>query len=382
MAARTPQQFRLERWFAEFEFVAGINNLAGSGAESPTTAELLALDGLDAQARYLATGLDCVESAGTPALRTAIAALHPGLSPEHILVTTGASEAILLLQWALLVPGDNMVVEDPCYQSHAKIATALGAEARRLPLREEHGWRPDPHALRGLLDTRTRLVFINHPHNPTGSTLDEAQLAELAGVAEEAGAILVSDEVFRPIALDGQATPSVTALSGQAAALGDLSKPWGLGGLRVGWVACRDTRLLARLGEVRDYTTMCTSGPAEHLAAIALRHSEALLTPRLANARANLADLAALVGRAEGLLRWQRPGGGYSAWLRLPDGEKAAPFCRRLAERRSLLLLPGSVFGEDYAGYLQIGFGGGRSRFLAGLATLEPELATLCATEG
>ena len=216
------------------------------------------------------------------------------------------------------------------------------------------------------------------PHNPTGSTLDAAQLTVLARLADAAGAILVSDEVFRPIALGGQATPSVTALSGRAAALGDLSTPWGLGGLRVGWVACRDARLLARLGEVRDYTTMCTNGPAEHLAAIALRHSEALLTPRLANR----ADLAALVDRAEGLLRWQRPGGGYSAWLRLPDGVEAAPFCRRLAERRSLLLLPGDVFGEDYAGYLRIGFGGDRARFLAGLATLEPELATLYATEG
>ena len=180
-----------------------------------------------------------------------------------------------------------------------------------------------------------RLVFINHLHNPTGSTLDAAQLTALARLADAAGAILVSDEVFRPIALGGQATPSVTALSGRAAALGDLSKPWGLDGLRVGWVACRDARLLARLGEVRDYTTMCTNGPAEHLAAIALRHSEALLTPRLANARANRADLAALVDRAEGLPRWQRPGGGYSAWLRLPDGVEAAPFCRRLAERRS-----------------------------------------------
>lgn len=227
-----------------------------------------------------------------------------------------------------------------------------------------------------------RLVFINHLHNPTGSTLDAAQLTALARLADAAGAILVSDEVFRPIALGGQATPSVTALSGRAAALGDLSKPWGLDGLRVGWVACRDARLLARLGEVRDYTTMCTNGPAEHLAAIALRHSEALLTPRLANARANRADLAALVDRAEGLPRWQRPGGGYSAWLRLPDGVEAAPVCRRLAERRSLLLLPGDVFGEDYAGYLRIGFGGDRARFLAGLATLEPELATLYATEG
>ena len=382
MSARTPQQFRLERWFAEFEFIPGISNLAGSGAEPPTTAELLALDGPDAQARYLATGLDYIESAGTPVLRAAIAALHPGLDPEHILVTTGASEAILLLLWALLEPGDNVVVEDPCYQSHAEIAAALGAEVRWLPLREEQGWRPDPDALCRLLDTHTRLVFINHPHNPTGSTLDAAHLTELVRVVESAGAVLVSDEVFRPIALDGPATPSAAALSARAVALGDLSKPWGLGGLRVGWVACRDTRLLARLGQVRDYTTMCTSGPAEHLAALALRQSKALLAPRLANARANRDDLAALVDRADGQLRWQRPAGGYSAWLRLADGVEAAPFCRRLAERHRLLLLPGSVFGEDHAGYLRIGFGGDRGRFLAGLATLESGLAALRGSSG
>lgn len=375
MPTRSPQRFLLERWFAEFEFVPGMRVICGSGAEPPTTEELLALDGPEAMRRYLSLGLDYIEGPGGEALRAAIAAQYPGLGAEQVRVTTGASEAILLLHWALLQPGDNVVVADPCYQSHDEVAASLGAEVRRLALREADGWKPDPERLARLVDRRTRLVILNYPHNPSGVALSGAELAALIRVAEDAGARFISDEVFRSIALDGAPAPSAVELSERVVAIGDLSKPWGLGGLRVGWVASRDAALLRAVAEARDYTTMCCAAPSEFLAEIAVRHTATLLAPRLEHARANRALLADLVDRSGGVLRWRQPAAGYTAWLRLPDGVRAEPLCRDLARERRVLLLPGTVFGSRYERYVRIGFGGEAETLRTGLAAFREELA-------
>jgi aspartate/methionine/tyrosine aminotransferase len=350
-------------------------NIAGSGAEPPTTAELLALDGPEATARYLALGLDYIENPGGDALRAAVAHMHAGLGPHQVRITTGASEAILLLLWTQLQPGDNLVVADPCYQSHAEVAETLGAEVRRLALRPEEGWKPDPERLARLLDHHTRLVILNYPHNPSGAALNGAELATLVHTTEKAGALFVADEVFRLIALDGTPMPSASEISARAVAIGDLSKPWGLGGLRVGWLAGRNTQVLRAVSEARDYATMCCSAPAEFLAEIALRHSQSLLAPRLVTARANRAALAAWIDASRGLLRWQPPSAGYTAWIQLPTGVHAEPLCRHLAQEHSVLLLPGSVFGQHYEGLVRIGTGGDPETLRAGMAALDTALA-------
>jgi aspartate/methionine/tyrosine aminotransferase len=365
----------LERWFAEFEFVVGMRNLAASGGMSPTANEVLALGGDGALDRYLSLGLDYVESTGSLGLREAVALLHDTLGPGDVQITTGASEAILLLLWALLQPGDNVVVEEPCYQSHASMAEALGAEVRRLPLREEDAWKPDHEWLAALLDGRTRAVFLNHPHNPSGSMLSRSELIDLIAVTERYGAVLVSDEVFRPIALDGSPMPSAADLSDQAVSIGDVSKPWGLGGLRVGWCATHRTEVLHRLQEIRDYTTMCTSAPAEYLAEIALRHSGALLAPRLAVARENLGRLADLVEDSRGRLEWVPPTGGYTAFARFGHDEPAEALCRRMATDEKVFMLPGSVFGDQYASHVRIGYGGATDVFVEGIDVIRRHLA-------
>jgi aspartate/methionine/tyrosine aminotransferase len=276
--------------------------------------------------------------------------------------------------WASLRDGDNVVVEDPCYQSHDSVAAALGAEVRHLRLRAEDGWKPDPERLAGLVDERTRLVFLNHPHNPTGSTLSEAEITELIRVVERVGATLVSDEVFRPIALDGPPMPSAADLSERAVSIGDISKPWGFGGLRVGWCATHQRALLPKLGEVRDYTTMCCSPASEFLAEIALRHSGELLAPRFETARRNRDRLTQMIGRFDGRFEWVPPSGGYTAFIRLADGS-AEPLCRRLAVEEKVLLLPGSMYGDRHAGWVRIGFGGPEDVFRAGMDALAQGLA-------
>ena len=362
--------FNLERWFAEFEFVEGMRNIAASGPFAVKTGELLALEGEATRELYLNLGLDYIENPGSESLRGAVANLYATLNANDVRIMTGASEALLLLVWTVAEPGSNIVIEEPCYGNVPGVAESLGIEVRKLPLRQEDGWKPDFERLSRLVDEKTRLVYLVHPHNPSGSLLTAEEMKEIASITERFGAILVNDEVFRLISLDGEVLPSIVDVVENAISIGDMTKPWGLGGLRVGWIASRSHGLLEVLSSARDYSTMCCSAPGAFLAELALRHSDQIIAPRLQAARDNLAHLAGVITRSNGKLSWRRPQAGYTAFVQMPEHISTMEFCRRLAQEQRVLLLPGEVYGSDYEGFVRIGYGCDPSVFQEGLQAL------------
>ncbi len=370
MELRQLPPFQLERWFAEFEFVQGMRNLAASGPFAVTTRELLELEGAEMTARYLDLGLDYVENPGNESLRQAVAGQYTTLNAGDIRITSGASEALLLLLWTVATPGMNIVIEEPCYGNVPGVAQSLGIEVRRLPLHQEGGWKPDLEQLDRLIDGKTHLVYLVHPHNPSGSVLSRVEMKEIATLTRRVGAILVNDEVFRLIALDGEPLPSVVDVIDDAVSIGDMTKPWGLGGLRVGWIASRRHDLLDLLSHARDYSTMCSSAPGSFLAELALRHSAQIIAPRLAAARTNRDRLAEAIAISKGTLSWNRPLAGYTAFVQLPSHISTTAFCRSLAQEQRLLLLPGEVYGNAYEQFIRVGFGCDPGLFQEGLATL------------
>jgi aspartate/methionine/tyrosine aminotransferase len=361
-------EFSLERWFAEFEFVPGIQNLAASAPFAATTREVLELEDAATTARYLELGLEYIENPGSEALRRGIAGLYRTLEAGNIRVASGASEALFLLIWAVVQPGDNIIVEEPTYENIVGVVQSLGAEVRRLPLRMEQGWKADLEQLSQLVDQRTRLIYFTHAHNPTGAVLQVEEMQAIARIAERVGALFVSDEVFRLIALDGPPAPSAIDVVDQAVVIGGMTKPWGLGGLRVGWIACHDSALLQQVSSARDYSTMCGSAPGEFLAQVVLRHTPQVIAPRLATARTNLQRLANAIEDSQDALRWYPPQAGYTAFVQLPF--RAEPFCRYLAQEKRFLLLPGYVYGKAYEQYVRIGYGCSTELFAEGLTTM------------
>jgi aspartate/methionine/tyrosine aminotransferase len=372
MSLHTLPEALLDRWFAEFEFLPGMRNLAASGPFAVTTHELLALEGAETAARYLALGLDYVENPGNGRLRQAIADLYTTLEAGDIRLTSGASEALLLLVWTMVQPSDNIVVEDPSFGNIAGVAQSRGAEVRRFPLHMEQGWKPDLEQMSHLVDQRTRLISLTHAHHPTGALLQVEDMQAMARIAERVGALLVSDEVFRLSALDGTAAPSAIDVVEHAVVIGDMTKSWGLGGLRVGWIASRNQALLKLVSAARDYSTVCGNAPGEFLAEVTLRHSAQVMAPRLAAARVNRQLLADAITGSQSALHWVPPQAGYIAFVQLPF--PAGPLCRYLAEEKRLLLLPGHVYGKAYEQFLRIGFGCRTELFEEGLTTLMQEL--------
>ena len=147
-----------------------------------------------------------------------------------------------------------------------------------LPLTMENGWRPDLEMVRRAIRPNTRLMIVNTPHNPTGAHLSHAEWDALIGLAQEADAFLLGDEVYRLSEYDpADCLPAIADAYTKGISLGVMSKAFGLAGLRVGWLATRDHSILERASGLKDYTTICNSAPSEILAIIALRAKERIL---------------------------------------------------------------------------------------------------------
>jgi aspartate/methionine/tyrosine aminotransferase len=361
--------FRIERYYAHYEFTTRYM-LSSSDCESRTIAELLELEP-DAHARLLNTRCGYTESPGAPELRQAIAALYQGIDPDEVIVASCAEEGIFLLYHALLGPGDHAIVETPCYESGLELARNAGAEVSPWPRRYEDGWAHDLDALEGLLRPNTRVLYLNQPHNPTGTLMDRATFERVAALAADHGVVLFGDEVYRELEHDpADRLPAACDLNPNAVSLGSISKSYGLPGLRLGWLVTRDQALRNAIMRIKDYTTICSSAPSEVLTALALRNRQPLLERNHGIVQRNLLRLDALFERHAETFDWIRPVASPIGFPRVRGVGDVDDFCARLAAN-GVLLLPGTVYDEPD----HVRFGFGRANLPEALDVLETALA-------
>jgi aspartate/methionine/tyrosine aminotransferase len=361
------RDFKLERYFGEWEFSAKIL-LGSSDPESIHLPDLLALADEDGRRRWDELWLGYTESAGLPELREAIAGQSASCGAGDILVFSAPEEAIFHVAAATLVPGDHMVGITPAYQSSYEVPRSVGAEVTLVPLREDRGWALDMDELAAAVTGRTRLIYVNFPHNPTGAMLSLAGLRRVIEIADSCGAYLFSDEVYRGLEFDpADRLPASADLYPRAISLGGLSKAYGLPGVRLGWTACRDAGLNQRLLAAKDYTTICAAAPSEVLALIAVRAADRLIGRALTGITGNLGLADAFFAARPDVVRWVRPRAGSVGFPELVLGLPVEEFCSRLVTGRGVLLVPGSMF-ESGTNHFRIGLG--RASLPAGLAAL------------
>jgi aspartate/methionine/tyrosine aminotransferase len=365
--------FLLERWQSLHEHDVDIN-LSDSGAHPLTVHELLGKEGVAALGEIR---LGYTQTNGTAPLRAAIAAMHPGATKANVLVTTGGIEANFLSIWNLVRPGDEVIWMQPNYGQIGNLVESLGGVVRPWVLRpdfEAGEWVADLDELRSLITPRTRLIAVCHPNNPTGATFGADWLQDVSAVAAQAGAWVLSDEIYIGAELGGEArTPSAWGRHTQTLVTGSLSKAWGLPGLRLGWVV-GPTRMIDALWKHHDYTTIAPGALSDALALHAL--TEPVSSQLTARARAHLrGNLVLCESWAEGhrqQLQWVRPQAGAMFWTKLVQPQDTELLVRRLREEHSVLLVPGEHYAQP--GWLRIGFGGEAHELEAGLAALSKML--------
>jgi len=361
--------FALERYFARWEFDARYL-LCASDVEGYSMAELLDLADAETRALWDGLRLGYTESTGHPLLRQEIASLYDTIEADEVLTFAGAEEAIFCLMSVLIGPGDHAVVTWPGYQSLYEVARANGAEVTLHELHESNGWALDLDLLHRQLTPATRLLVVNLPHNPTGMLADRDTFDRLVALADEAGAYLFVDEVYRGLEGDpADRLPTGADASARGISLGVMSKSFALAGLRIGWLATHDRELLGRVARFKDYTTICSSAPSEVLAIIALRARERVLARSRAIVAANLDRLDDFMQAWPDRFTWVRPRAGSIGFPRLTvPGLRIDDWVAELVEAEGVLLLPGSQFGHR-GNHFRIGFG--RTNLPEALARLE-----------
>jgi aspartate/methionine/tyrosine aminotransferase len=350
-------EFALERYFARWEFAVE-HLLCASDVQGYRMSELLDLADGETRALWDRLTLGYTESTGHPLLRREIASLYDGLEADDVLVFAGAEEGIFCLANVALGPGDHAIVTWPGYQSLYEVARSTGADVTLHELREEGGWRIDIEELRRQVTPATRLIVVNAPHNPTGMQPDRQTFDALVAIAEEAGAHLLLDEVYRFLEFDpADRLPSGADATDEGISLGVMSKSFAMAGLRIGWLATRDRELLARCAALKDYTTICSSAPSEILALIGLRAREIVLARSREIVAANLDRLDGFFDDWADRFSWIRPRAGSVGFPRLTvPGVGIDDWAAGLVEAEGVLLLPASQFG--YGGnHFRLGFG-------------------------
>jgi methionine aminotransferase len=209
--------------------------------------------------------------AGVPSLREAIAAKIEALYGQRydvgseITVTAGATQAILTAVLALVHPGDEVIVLEPCYDSYEPAITLAGATPVRVPL-SAGSFRPDFDRLATAITPRTRALIVNTPHNPTGTVWSAAEMAQLAELLRPTDVLLIADEVYEHMVYDGAAHQSVARhpeLAARSVLISSFGKTYHVTGWKVGFAAA-PAALMAEFRKVHQFNVFTVNSPMQH----------------------------------------------------------------------------------------------------------------------
>jgi len=360
MPARPMRDFALEVYFSKWEFVAKYN-MTGSDAENMSLGELLALASEQDREAFNSLSLAYTETWGAPALRQEIAWTYEGVAARDVLCFAGAEEGIYAAMRVLLGPDDHAIAVTPNYQAAESIPMSVCA-VTGIALDPENGWALDLERLKNAIRPNTKVVSINFPNNPTGRIIDRSQFDAIVDLCRRNGIWLFSDEVYRLIERDAaKRLPQAADAYERGISLNVMSKAYGLPGLRIGWLACRDNEMLRRFERYKHYLSICNSAPSEVLARIALKASTFILARNRAIVDSNLALLGEFFGEYAHLFDWKLPDGGCVGFIRYKGADGVERFTDRLVQETGVLLLPASVYRSDLndvpAEYFRVGYG-------------------------
>jgi aspartate/methionine/tyrosine aminotransferase len=367
------ERFDQERWQCEYENVVDYN-LSESSVHSLTAKELLEND--NEIGRILDVPLGYTQAEGTRELRSAIAATYRGLSPENVMVTNGSSEANFAAAWHLFQKGDELVLMVPNYAQVWGLAKNWGVKVRPLWLKEELGWQFDLEDLKKLISRKTKVVQVCNPNNPTGAVMADEQRKALLDIVKDAGAWLMSDEIYLGSEREGNITQSLWDGYDRTLITNGLSKAYGLPGLRTGWLVGAP-EAIDRIKPYRDYLTLSPSTLSDRLAQVALqpeRRAKILARTR-GIIRKNYPIVRDWLEVHGSLFSHIPPTAGAICYIKYGMKLNSSELAERLRREKSVLVVPGDHFSMD--GYMRIGTGLPTDYLLKGLERVDELLVNL-----
>jgi hypothetical protein len=360
-------QFELERfmsiWENQVEF-----NLSESGVHPLTITELV--QDQNVLEELLTTPLGYPQSNGLPELRQRVAALYPGATADNVLITTGCAQANFTAVMAVMAPGDEIAVMLPNYMQIWGISQNFQYSLKTFSLKEELGWGLDLDELKRAVSSKTKLIALVNPNNPTGHILTAAEMDAVVAAAERVGVWLLCDEVYAGAErVTDEVTPSFWGRYDKVMTTASMSKAYAMPGLRIGWIV-GPADMIAKAWAWQDYITISTNMLANKVTAYALSPE---VRPRILQRtrdyiRKGYRNFETWCEKQGGVFSIIPPQAAAIAFVRYHREINSMELVKRLI-RKSAFVLPGDLFGLDH--FLRISFGLPADYLSEGLSRLQ-----------
>jgi aspartate/methionine/tyrosine aminotransferase len=272
---------------------------------------------------------------------TDLLAKRYGVSRASVMVTSGATMGIWLACCAAVAEGDQVLLESPNYEPLYRSLQARGAEIKMLERRFERGWQIELEELERRVNRATKAIVLTNTHNPTGVATSPEKLQTMGQIAREVGATVIVSEVYLDNAFAPGQKPAAT-LGPNLVSIGSLSKVYGLGGLRIGWIVGPEA-LLKQARLALDYIECDMPAPSESIAVVALKRGPELVLRCQQIAMRNFKIIREWIEK-RGDLQWVEPGGGTVCMIKLPPSVDSQALCTLLREKYATLVVPGDFF--------------------------------------
>lgn len=313
---------------------------------------------------------------GLPELREAVAE-RSDREPEEVVVTAGGSEAVAAAMFALLEPGDEAIVLDPAWPHYDGHVYLAGGVPVHVTCRAEEGFQPDPDRVAAAITSRTRLLVLSSPSNPSGAVIDPERIRALAALCCDRDLAVLSDEIYAAFVYDGAQHHSIATepeMAERTVIVDSCSKTWSMTGWRVGW-AIAPPSICSAINAVHQHLSVCATAFAQEGAIAALRrgrpHSQSMVREYGERRLALLAELSDIEA-----VRLEPPAGAFYAFPRLEvpgvDGEQVA---MRLLDEAGVAVVPGNVFGDEFGNHFRMSYAVSAAELSDGLSRLREFLA-------
>ncbi len=285
--------------------------------------------------------------------------------PDHVVVTNGAMHGLYVVFRALLEEGDEVILPDPMWTEVGEHIRLAGGHPVPVRLRRENGYEYDPDEIEAAITPRTRAIFVNTPHNPTGAVLSRTTLERIAALAEKHNLLLVSDEAYEHILFDGRthvSLGSLPAAQSRTISVFSMSKTYAMSGLRLGYVVIPDPLILERVKKLVRCTINGVNSVTQYGAVAALTGPQDATYAMAAEYQRRRDRLYAALRQAP-YLDVFCPGGAFYLWARITEdwpgyqGQRDDwSMTNFLIDQAGVGSSPGSAFGAAGQGHIRFAF--------------------------
>ncbi|WP_250458695.1 pyridoxal phosphate-dependent aminotransferase [Microbulbifer litoralis] len=300
--------------------------------------------------------------AGLPELLDALAEYNSerygrSISPENILVTTGATEAIYLALTAVSAPGREFIVPDPSFMLYAPLIRMHGGDVRYIPTRAENNHQLDPQDVIDAIDNNTHAIVLNSPSNPTGTVYPRETVETIVQEAAYRGIYVISDEVYDHLVYDNRDYAGVLSCCSDldhVMIISSFSKTFSMAGMRIGWLIASQGAI-RKLRRYHMFTTTVANTPCQWAGVAALKGPRAFIDDireTYKQRRNRLVQLVEQTPHLEGYM----PEGAFYLFPSLPEGVNGNNVALRMLRETGVCTIAGDTFGESCRNALRFSY--------------------------